>query len=57
MFAFLVLGLVSSVLCQEFGSKERLRNDRFVSKSKVNWGRRHGNGGSRDTSANSSLGK
>ena len=29
LFAFVVLGLVSSVLCQEIGWEERLRNDLF----------------------------
>jgi len=29
LFAFVVLSLVSSVLCQEIGWEERLRNDRF----------------------------
>ena len=30
LFAFVVLGLVSSVLCQDIGWEERLRNDLFV---------------------------
>jgi len=34
LFAFVVLGLVSSVLCQEIGWEERLRNDQFF----VEWG-------------------
>jgi len=29
LFAFAVLGLVSSVLCQDIGLEERLRNDLF----------------------------
>jgi len=29
LVAFVVLGLVSSVLCQEIGQEERLRNDLF----------------------------
>jgi len=29
LFAFVVLGLLSSVLCQETGWEERLRNDLF----------------------------
>ena len=29
LFAFVVLDLVSSVLCQEIGSEEHLRNDLF----------------------------
>jgi len=29
MFAFVVLGLVSSILCQEIGWEERLRNELF----------------------------
>jgi len=29
LFAFVVLGFVSSVLCQEIGWEERLRNDLF----------------------------
>jgi len=29
LFAFVVLGLVSSVLCQETGWEERLQNDLF----------------------------
>jgi len=33
LFAFVVFGLVSSVLCQEIGWEERLRNDLFC----VNW--------------------
>ena len=31
LFVFIVLDLVSSVLCQEIGWEERLRNDIFVS--------------------------
>ena len=34
LLAFVVLGLVSSVLCQEIGWEERLRNDLFC----VKWG-------------------
>ena len=30
LFAFVVLGLVSSVLCQEIGWEERLQNDLLV---------------------------
>jgi len=30
MCAFVVLDLVSSVLCQEIGSEERLRSDLFL---------------------------
>jgi len=29
LFAFVLLGLVSSMLCQEIGREERLRNDLF----------------------------
>ena len=29
LFAFVMLGLVSSVLCQEIGWEERLQNDLF----------------------------
>jgi len=32
LFAFVVLGLVSSVLCQEIGWEERLQNDLFCVK-------------------------
>ena len=32
LFAFVVLGLVSSVLCQEISWEERLRNDLFCVK-------------------------
>jgi len=32
LFAFIVLGFVSSVLCQEIGKEERLQNDLFFSR-------------------------
>jgi len=36
MFAFVMLGLVSSVLCQEIGWEERLQNDLFSVEQNLN---------------------